>query len=266
VSAGGSRPSPDEEPAAGVRRFRAGDVLRLSCPATPARVTAVRRGTVALKWPWWRHDPDCDWIEWNGDVALAAGEDASVWERSLFRTEPPLEELTVGAACTVGIPPTVVHVVRVTHFETPPETGRLPRPRGCVTVMPAGESFDPDFDEEFVQQGEGFDPEDDIPLTFEPLFRPYAFVEEGDEVVDADSRAWRFDGPWDWAPYDGAGPPEPRWPLTLLTRSGATGPGRPPGPDPVARATASGSHEEEVRHWRSLTDAEPPVREHHEEE
>lgn len=28
----------------------------------------------------------------------------------------------------------------------------------------------------------------------------------------------RFDGPWDWHPFDGAEPHEPAWPLTLLTR------------------------------------------------
>ncbi len=78
----------------------------------------------------------------------------------------------------------------------------------------------------------------------------------GDEVADAAGRAWRFDAPWDWHPFDGQEPSEPAWPLSLLTRDGQ--------PDDaaatvVARATRSGSHEQELARWVELARPDPPA-------
>ncbi|MFD5061672.1 MULTISPECIES: hypothetical protein [unclassified Streptomyces] len=151
---------------------------------------------------------------------MAAHGDAGQGEqaRGLFRTDPAPHRLTTGDMCRVGIPPTLVHVIDVAHYSPPQETGRLPRPSRLVVVLPAGLSFDSRLEE----QGESFDPDDDIPLAFDLTFRPYAFLEPGDEVADKAGRAWRFDGPWDWHPFDGAEPHEPAWPLSLLTRVNAT--------------------------------------------
>lgn len=232
--------------------FRPGDVLRVSCPDTPATVACVSRDHISLDWPWWQRDPDCDWIHWNGRVALPFG--AAPGDRSLFRTDPPPDRLTAGDTCAVGIPPVVAHVIRVDRFDPPLETGRLPRPTVSVTVLEAGVARDPEPGE-FDEQGEEFHPEDDIPFVLELLLRPYAFLEPGDEIADAAGRAWRFDGPWEWWPFDGAGPGAPVWPLTQLARDG--GPLAPDAPDPVARATATGSHAAEAARWQALARVPP---------
>ncbi|WP_181449735.1 hypothetical protein [Streptomyces cyaneus] len=231
--------------------FRPGDVLRVSCPDAPARVAGIGRDHICLEWPWWQVDPACDWIRWNGQVALPLRNEPGDRETSLFRTDPPTDRLTAGDTCRVGIPSTVVHVARVDRFDPPLETGRLPRPHLSLTLLRAGEAHHPELEE----QGEEFVPEDDIPFVLELLLRPYAFLEPGDEVSDAAGRAWRFDGPWAWEPFDGAEPHTPVWPLTLLTREGS--PLDPDAPDPVARATATGSHASEATRWQALTGVSP---------
>jgi hypothetical protein len=114
------------------------------------------------------------------------------WTRGLFRTDPAPRRLTTSDTCRVGIPPTLVHVVDVAHYAPPQETGWLPRPSRLVVVLPAGRSYD----SRLKEQGETFDPDDDIPLAFDPVFRLYAFLKRGDEVADNADRAWCFDGPW----------------------------------------------------------------------
>ncbi|MET9424918.1 hypothetical protein ABZY06_30035 [Streptomyces sp. NPDC006540] len=51
--------------------FRAGDVLSVACPFTPAR---VERGMtwdyISVRWPWWDIDTGSDFMRWNGIVAL----------------------------------------------------------------------------------------------------------------------------------------------------------------------------------------------------
>jgi hypothetical protein len=150
-----------------------------------------------------------------------------------------------------------VHVTGLEHFDPPLETGRLPRPRGLMTVLPAGREPVPE-----AAQWESGGPDhpvhlgDGIPFAFEPLFRPYAFLAPGDEVADRDGRAWRFDGPWTWHPFDGRGPGAPAWPLTLLTRGGSPLT-VPADAAAVASATAAGSHEAEAERWRALTRVRP---------
>lgn len=229
---------------------RVGDVLLVSCPYTDARVARLTRQEVVVEWPWWEVDPECDWIEWNGQVALAGDPASYDWDLELFRTEPPPRHLEVGAVCKVGIPPTVVHVMSVERMDPPLETGRLPRPGTQVMVLRTGQSHDPDLE----WQGYEIAPDDGIPIALDLLFRPYACLVAGDEVADAVGRAWRFDAPWDWHPFDGQEPSEPAWPLSLLTRDGR--------PDDaaatvVARATRSGSHEQELARWVELTQARP---------
>lgn len=232
--------------------LRAGDIVRVSCPFTPARVTGKSREHVRVAWPWWSADPDCDWIEWNGEVALLGDPASYEWERELFRTDPTGEHLTVGADCMVGIPPTLVYVLAVDHFAPPRETGRLPRPRRQVVMLRAGQPYDAELE----QQGYEIDPDDDIPISLDLRFRPYACLATGDEVADAAGRAWRFTGPWDWHPFDGREPHEPVWPLTLLTRRGHTGDGAAAAA--VTAATNVGSHEQELARWAELARVSPP--------
>ncbi|GAA2742098.1 hypothetical protein [Kitasatospora cinereorecta] len=229
--------------------YRTGDVLRMECPFTSAAVTAVGRYHVAVRWPWWEVDTEARGIEWNGDIALPTPADHG-WTDSYFRTVPPEEELRAGDRCLVGIAPTVVHVLAVDHFDPPLETGWLPRPAAYIEFLLQGQSFDPELEE----QGHTVDPAGGEPVRFALLFRPYAFLENGDDLVDHDGRAWRFDGPWDWHPYDGGPADAPAWPLHLLHRDGD------PAPDEiaaVAAATATGSHADVAARWAELTHASP---------
>ncbi|MFD7710174.1 hypothetical protein ACFV6E_08080 [Streptomyces sp. NPDC059785] len=217
---------------------------------------------LAVRWPWWDIDTRSDFRRWNGVVALGVGGAGHVEphvEAELFRTDPPPDQLDAGDACLVGVPPTVVHVTAVEHHDPPLETGSLPRPHLTVTVLRRGLSYR-EFPDESHLDGSGYPlhPGDGIPFTFEVLMRPYAFLHLGDEVADCAGRgrAWRFDGPWHWTPFDGepagAGP---QWPLVLLTRAGV--PCAAEEAETVAASTAKGSHQETVRDWMSLTQASP---------
>ncbi|MFE2998231.1 hypothetical protein ACFXG4_24870 [Nocardia sp. NPDC059246] len=230
--------------------YRVGDILELSCPFTAARVTEVTANDVFVEWPWWAVDPASDGVRWNGVAAVAAGPDTPGWEREVFRIQPAARELAAEADCRIGIPPTVVHVVAVRHFDPPRVTGWLPRPRREVVYLRAGQSFDPELDD----QGAAFDPEDDIPRRVELRFRPYAFLEIGDEVADAGGRAWRFGGPWTWRPFDGTEPGRPTWPLLLLTRDGDSDDAAAVD---VTEATLTGSHDEELARWNELAQLTP---------
>ncbi|WBB68284.1 hypothetical protein [Micromonospora sp. WMMD812] len=211
---------------------RVGDVLRIACPFTSTVVTGVNEEYVCVRWPWWEIDPDAEGSRWNGEAALGRADSSE-----LYVTDPPALRLAPGDTCRVGIPARIVHVIEVHQYDPPQETGWLPRPSLSLIILRAGEA--PDAASEF--QGTGIEPGGGVPFTLELVFRPYAFVEAGDDVADADGRAWRFDDPWSWAAYDGAGG-VPAWPLTLLT-------GRAD-PVAVAAATATGSHQVEVARWR----------------
>ncbi|MBY8876048.1 hypothetical protein [Actinacidiphila acidipaludis] len=110
-----------------------------------------------------------------------------------------------------------------------------------------GQSFDPELDD----QGCVLYPGGQEPMELGLLFRPYAFMEAGDEVADADGATWRFAHPWSWrSPQGQSGVPV--WPLALRTRGGRRVEG-----EPVVSATVGGSHEGEEDTWRGLTGAEP---------
>ncbi|GAA3156197.1 hypothetical protein GCM10010521_50270 [Streptomyces rameus] len=241
--------------------FRVGDVLSVACPFTDTRVErGVTSGHLSVRWPWWEIDTANEFAHWNGIVALgvSSGEcGAPEVEGELFRTDPPPERLKAGDACRVGVPPTVVHVTAVDHHDPPLETAWLPRPTLTVTVLRRGLSYR-DFPDGSHLDGSGYTihPGDGIPFTFELLMRPYASLRVGDEVADAVGRAWRFDGPWDWTAFDGeSAGTAPEWPLVLLTRAGA--PCSDEDAEAVTASTASGSHQETVRAWMSLTEASP---------
>ncbi|MGW1540114.1 hypothetical protein ACWCPM_07580 [Streptomyces sp. NPDC002309] len=241
--------------------FRVGDVLSVACPFTVARVErGVTWDHVSVRWPWWEIDADNEFGHWNGIVALGVaggGRVAPEVEAELFRTDPPPDQLKAGDRCRVGVPPTVVHVTAVEDHDPPLETVWLPHPTRSVTVLRQGLSYR-EFPDGSHLDGSGYTvhPGDGIPFTFDLLMRPYACLRVGDEVADAVGRAWTFDGPWDWTPFDGepAGP-GPEWPLVLLTRAGT--PCAAEEAEAVAASTASGSHQETVRAWMSLTEASP---------
>ncbi|QIQ04350.1 hypothetical protein [Streptomyces liangshanensis] len=230
-------------------RFRAGDVLELECAFTETTVTGTTPFHVSVRWPWSEVDPQAANFRWNGDRGLPTPESYE-YDQEIFRTEPAETALKPGDTCRVGIPPTVVHVHAIHHFDPPLVTGMLPRPASYVEVLLRGETHNPEFED----QGYTIDPAGDEPIRARLLLRPYAFLEPGDEVADQDGRAWRFDAAWDWHPFDGVRSGVPAWPLTLLSRKGEPSPEEAPA---VARATAVGSHAEELRRWTELTLARP---------
>ncbi len=130
---------------------------------------------------------------WNGEVVVdgTRGRTGNAARRSA-----PIRRLT-GDMCRVGIPLALVHVIDVAHCSPPQETGRLPCPSRLVVVLLVGHSFASRLEEQI----ESFDPEDDIPIAFDLIFRPYAFLRPSDEVADKAGRAWRFDGPRNWHPW-----------------------------------------------------------------
>ncbi|MEV5600688.1 hypothetical protein AB0L33_04470 [Streptomyces sp. NPDC052299] len=241
--------------------FRVGDVLSVACPFTVTRVErGLRWNEVSVRWPWWEIDTDNEFARWTGVVALGVDTGGNVSPdvaAELFRTEPQPERLKAGDVCRVGVPPTVVHVTAVAHHDPPLETAWLPHPTRSVTVLPRGVSYR-EFPDGSHLDGSGYTlhPGDGIPFAFELLLRPYASLRLGDEVADADGRAWRFDGPWDWTPFDGEPVGTgPAWPLVLLTRAGA--PRSPEDAAAVAASTAEGSHQGTLRGWTALTGASP---------
>ncbi|MFD7732217.1 hypothetical protein ACFV6F_17740 [Kitasatospora phosalacinea] len=232
-------------------RFRTGDVLTLECPFFETLVTSTGRFHISVRWPWKEPEPSAERICGNGDFALPTP-DSHEWERLYFRTEPTSDELRAGDTCRVGILPTLVHVVAVHHFDPPLVTGTLPRPATYLEVLERGESHAPDFED----QGFTFDPADGAPIRLELRFRPYAFLEPGDEVTDRHERVWRFEGPWSWHSFDGGRPHTPTWPLKLLCRNGEPTNNQTE-TEAVALATATGSHAEELGRWTELTCAVP---------
>ncbi|WLQ53159.1 hypothetical protein P8A21_39235 [Streptomyces poriferorum] len=227
--------------------YRPGDVLLLECPFIEATVTRVTRSYVSVRWPWLQVDPQAENFRWNGQRPIPMPA-AREWE--IFRTEPAETALKPGDTCLVGIPSTVVHVQAVHHFDPPLVNGMLPRPASYVEVLRQGDTHDPDLED----QGYTIDPVGGEPIRIDLFFRPYAFLELGDEVADRNGRAWRSDAAWDWHPFDSERSGTPAWPLTLLSRRG----------EPtlkeavaVAQATAAGSHADELERWSGLTLAQP---------
>ena len=244
--------------------FRPGDVLAVSAPFVDTVATSVSGTEAILRWPWRRADPDSISGWTGGEFGFPFREQ----HKTLYRTEPPLEELRAGQRCRVGIPPTLLHVVEIETLDAPEDTSMLPRPSGWLTLLPAGTAFDPTdrdrcIDVELVAAWEPDGPTPGVelvePIRMELVFRPYAFLADGDVVIDAGGRRWRFEVPYWWRQLDGqrgAGPREegaPDWPLRLASEDSE--------PDPVrdaevASATATGSHIDQMACWRELARAE----------
>ncbi|MFD6417055.1 hypothetical protein [Streptomyces sp. NPDC060194] len=229
------------------RDYRTGDVLSLECPFAATVVTGVSRRYVTVRCPWLVADTDAAQMQWSGERALPM---PSSREWDLFVTDPAADTLRIGDGCRLGIRRTTVHVQGVHRFDPPLVTGMLPRPALLLALLRQGEAHDPALEE----QGCTIDPDGAEPVRIGLVFRPYAFLEPGDEVADGDGRAWRFEGAWDWHPFDGTRSTSPTWPLTLLTRRGEPAPEAPEG---VALATAHGSHAAERDRWTALTHVLP---------
>ncbi|AYF75170.1 hypothetical protein D7D52_16320 [Nocardia yunnanensis] len=223
--------------------FRVGDIIDMSCPFTPTRVHAVRDDEIVVEWPWPTADPDSAGAGENGLVGLPAGPRTPGWDRELFRIRPRPGDLAAGDECQVGIPSILIRVIAVRPLEPTRATGRRPRPRREIEYLPAGPPLT-------APASAVFDPDDGIPRVLELRFRPYAFLEPGDEVADARARVWRFETAWEWRPFDGRAGEAPTWPLMLLTRHGDSGDDS--AAVDVGEATQTGSHHEELAQWAEL--------------
>jgi hypothetical protein len=246
--------------------FRCGDVLRVSLPFVDTTVTNAAESAVTLRWPWRRNGRSL-WL--GAEFTFPLEEPDRSW---LYRTEPPLEALRAGQRCQVGIPPTLVYVLFIDRLDVPQDTGMLPQPSGWLVTLPAGVSFDPAEPVGLLMEliaawgPDGPTPGVELaePIRMELVFRPYAFLADGDMVVDAGGRRWRFKVPYWWQELDGRsraglrGGGAPAWPLRLASEDGE--------PDPmqaaeVAAATARGSHNDQMVRWQKLARAEPvPLR------
>jgi hypothetical protein len=225
---------------------RVGDVLKVWCEPVEARVSSDSPSYVFVRWPWGEVDRDSRY-RWNGERAFPRRPDHDERDMEVFCLEPDAVDLVVGDVCQVGIPATTVHVLSVEHFDPPQDTGWLPRPTWSLYGMRHGQTFDPDLED----QGCVMHPGGHEPMELELLFRPYAFLAIGDEVVDAEGESWRFEHPWSWHCSSGRSG-IPAWPLTLLARAG-----KPVAGNGAVPETLSGSHEAEEARWRDLTGAEP---------
>jgi len=225
---------------------RVGDVLTAVCEPVDARVSSDSPYYVFVRWPWGGVDAQSR-FRWNGERAFPRRRDHYERDMELFCLEPDAADLVAGDACWLGIPETTVHVLSIELFDPPEDQGWLPRPTRSLYVMRHGHTFDPQLED----QGCVLYPGGHEPMELKLRFRPYAFLEIGDEVVDAQGEAWRFGHPWSWSPFRGpAG--TPTWPLALLARRG-----QPVGGESMIAETLNGSHETEVTRWREETGAEP---------
>ncbi|WP_460725602.1 hypothetical protein [Nocardia heshunensis] len=144
-----------------------------------------------------------------------------------------------GDAGREGIAPTLIRITEVSQRR--------------VGFVPAGPHGGSDAEPDTAM----FDPDDGVPRTTELRFRPYTFLEPGDEVADAAARVWRFETAWEWHPFDDRAGTTPTWPLMLLTRHGDSGDDS--AAVDVGEATHTGSHHEELAQWAELAglDADP---------
>jgi hypothetical protein len=224
---------------------RTGDLVVIKCAAREAEVTGLSADYVSVRWPWNRIDPDSQ-MQWNGSRAIPRNADAEGWEDEPFQVLSPQPSLEVGGVCDVGIPETVAYVVHVENFSDPLDVGWLPRPHTLVSLVSHGATIFPYAEE----VGFTLDPDGEEPIESDIVFRPYGFLEPGDEVADSEGRLWTYSLPWNWTPFDGGPGAHPVWPLQLICRNGEQA---PHAVESVARATSVGVHEDEIARWLELS-------------
>jgi hypothetical protein len=143
--------------------FEIGDVIRVGCPFTPARVVEVRPDEITVEWPWGRLDPDSG-IRWDGCRVIPRGRGGGEWG-GLFELAPQATEPRAGDTCRVGIPEALFRIVDIGRYDPPMDVGWLPRPHTLLIVVPLDHPYDPDGPEE----GDTIELESAPPLTIERI-------------------------------------------------------------------------------------------------
>ncbi|CAM5708660.1 hypothetical protein [Streptomyces aurantiogriseus] len=220
---------------------RTGDIVTLRCSPREAVVAEASAQYVTVQWPWNAIDPN-SLMQWNGLRDIPRTPEAPDWDIEPFQVVSPSDAIERHGVCEVGIPETVAYVIHVAEFPEPLDVGWLPRPRTYVSLMAHGVPVPP-FAEEI---GFTLDPDGDEPIESELIYRPYAFLVDGDEVADSEGRMWRFSVPWNWTAFDDSPGEYPVWPLQLIWRDGGQD---PQAAEAVARATSSGAHGDEIARW-----------------
>jgi hypothetical protein len=129
--------------------FGVGDVIRIFCRPEGARVARVTERYTFIDWPWTTPDHDSNMV-WDGTVALPRDSESVEWQNTPWRIDPEPGEVSMGTSCFIGIPATDVRVVSVEHYIPPKETGRLPRPRLGLSVVPVVSAEQMDEDAGFL--------------------------------------------------------------------------------------------------------------------
>ncbi|MEV1174988.1 hypothetical protein [Nonomuraea sp. NPDC049784] len=148
--------------------YRVGDVLRVTCPPTSARVADVSRFYATVEWPWGEIDPDSQY-RWNGQVAFPTDPDSYEWLLDVFRTNPEPQHLAPGDTCLVGVPETLVRVLEIIRHDPRADVGWLPRPHTTLVVSLVDQPrvTDEEDDEEEGEGGFTIELDSAAPLTLE---------------------------------------------------------------------------------------------------
>lgn len=208
-----------------------GDVVVISCPPADAEVVELTAGAVIVRWPW--PDPE---VEDEDAGLLAVFTDRNKRAPTLWRFDPdPAErQLAVGDRIQVSIPERVGNVnYTEAHFQPAPSSIEQ-----IVAGSFSGEGYDVVFmgvlpygvsecratvaHHDLRIRVDLYGPE---PVTVRLLQRPYAWLVDGDQVLDPGAIRWSFYKPLWWVKQGtsepGAPLAAPQWPLHLIERHGA---------------------------------------------
>ncbi|PZT77535.1 MULTISPECIES: hypothetical protein [unclassified Streptomyces] len=233
--------SSDRGSAYALKHARVGDIVTLRCVPREAAVAGVSDQCVSVRWPWNEIDPD-SMTQWNGLRSIPRTPDTPDWDSEPFQVLSPADVIRPQGVCEVAIPDVVAYVAAIDEFPEPLDVGWLPRPSVYLTLVSHGVRVPPHAEE----VGFTLDPDGAEPIEAEMIHRPYAFLRDGDEVVDHAGRAWTFSAPWRWTSFDQGPGNAPEWPLNLISRDREAD---SQGDERVARATSSGTHADEITRW-----------------
>ncbi|MEV0622294.1 hypothetical protein AB0I81_53880 [Nonomuraea sp. NPDC050404] len=209
-----------------------GDILQLSCDPISVPILDTSSHYVTVRLPWHQVDPESEY-GWDGNHQLPRHLDSAEWSATPFRFEGNPMLFVPGENRVISIPRTITYVAGIEQFDQPLDIGWLPRPTKTVSLLPQGE----EWSELSEEQGFSYNLPGDEFISVERLFRPYAYLEDGDALLDSRGVTWRFKRPWLWEAADGEAGILPEWPLALQ-RSGRT---------------STTSHFDELRRWEEYS-------------
>jgi hypothetical protein len=215
-----------------IAAVRAGDVLFVSRRFTEHQVDSVRHSEVCVT--------GGPYLPWN---AFPMEPEQDPW--SPYTLDPVGGTLSAGDTCRLGVPPTHVYALRagIVRPRRTPNTSIA-----TMNLLPAGRPAAGGFAEESATLDER-----DTLLRLDLHHRPYAFLNPGETVVDAEGRELTFAPPF--LLVDESGEMRvPSWPL------GSSDHGRH---DDIAAVTSLGCHDEVLDQWEAAIGVVLPPDEDH---